>query len=89
LVVSKIDQNCRVDYAPGIGMRIHGLNFVKTQFNIIHHNSRRRNCIRKNGFMMQFILNTPKGLDKDDPFDGYRIQILGNQVFENYNGVYS
>lgn len=68
-------------------MRIHGSDFVTAQSNVIHNNSR-CSTVRKHGFVIHSIVNNPKGLGKIDPYDGYRIRILGNEVFENYNKVY-
>lgn len=79
-------KNCKVGYAPGTGLRVQSSDFVTVENNIVH-NSSRRSAVGNHGMVIHSVTNKVDGVTVND--DGYRIQILGNTVSDNYNEVYS
>lgn len=79
-------KNCRVGYAPGTGLRIQSSDFVTVEGNLVH-NSSRRSSVGNHGMVIHSVTNTVGGVTVSD--EGYRINILGNTVRDNYNEVYS
>ena len=79
-------RNCRVGYAPGTGLRVQSSDFVTIENNIVH-NSSRRSSQGNHGIVIHSVTNEVFGETIND--EGYRIKIIGNTVYENYNEVYS
>lgn len=79
-------RNCRVGYMPGTGLRIQSSDFVNVENNIVH-NSSRRGSVGNHGMVIHSVTNKVDGLTVND--EGYRVNIVGNTVYENFNEVYS
>lgn len=79
-------RNCQVGYAPGTGLRVQSSDFVNVENNKVH-NSSRRSSVGNHGMVIHSVTNNVGGDVVSD--DGYRINITGNEVYDNYNEVYS
>jgi parallel beta-helix repeat protein len=79
-------RNCQVSFAPGTGLRVQSSDYVTVEDNTVHNNSR-RSSVGNHGMVIHSVTNNVGGVTIND--EGYRIHIVGNTVYSNYNEVYS
>ncbi len=79
-------RNCRIGYMPGTGLRVQSSDYVTVENNTVH-NSSRRSSAGNHGMVIHSVTNKVDGITITD--EGYRIKIIGNTVYNNFNEVYS
>lgn len=74
--------DCVIRYMPGTGLRFQGCDLFKAIGNTVH-DCARRSAVGNHGFTIH------SATSQADGNNGYRIEVLGNRIYDNYNEVYS